>query len=153
MENNPHNFTMESFKEKVSVIDSNHKQAYYYLKEMYDKSKQEVNKCNDILTDVYHIIELCDISWWGKIKMYRALFNTLKRRRDAKNMYTLAQCMFDRYKEIKTCQPNMNLSGAFVTKEKGFEVREYKFRALQIPNIKKGDEFKVDSSFEESIWK
>lgn len=150
MENNQYIFTMESFKEKVSVIDSNHKQVYHFLKETYNKSKQEVNKCNDILTDVYHIIELCDISWWGKIKMYRVLFNVLKRRRDAKDIYTLAQCMFDRY---KTCQPDMNLSGAFITKEKGLEVREYKFRALQIPNIKKGDEFKVDSSFEESTWK
>ena len=153
MENNSHNFTIESFKEQVSVIDSNHKQSYYYLKEMYDKSKREVNKCNDILTDVYHIIELCDISWWGKIKMYRVLFNILKRRRDAKDMYTLAQCMFDRYKESNPCQPNTNLTGALVNKEKTLEARVYKFKALHISNIKKGDEFKVDSSFEESIWK
>ena len=154
MENNTTNLTMESFKERINEIDENYKQTYYFLKNAYKQSINNVNRYNNMLTDVYHIIELCNISWWGRIKMYKILFEVLRKRREAKNMYTLAQCMFDRYKESNPCQPNINLTGSFVSKEKTLEVRVYKFKALTgIGAIRKGDEFKVDSCFEKSIWK
>lgn len=154
MENNTTDLTMESFKERINEIDDSYKQTYYFLKNAYKQSISKVNRYNNMLTDVYHIIELCNISWWGRIKMYKILFEVLRKRREAKDMYTLAQCMFDRYKESNPCQPNINLTGSFVSKEKTLEVRVYKFKALTgIGAIRKGDEFKVDSCFEKSIWK
>lgn len=152
MENNNNPIlTMESFKVAVSDIDRVYKDTFYILKATYDKAKEEMNKSNELLTDVYHIIELGNISWWGRIKIMKVLIKALHRRREAKNMYTMAQCMFDNYKKLNCSSANINMLGTFINKENTLEARSYSFRVLDIKPIVKGEDFKIDSSFDKEV--
>lgn len=135
--------TTELYEESKSLF----LQAKERALEMYERAVEKDKESSYELSDVLHIIEMGNISWWGRIKAYSMLLEVLKRRRINKDNLCLATKY--RNKMLKTSgidkHEHMFLSKMMEEHNDIKNKRTYTFRAklVDIVSIKKGDTIKL----------
>lgn len=122
-------------------------QAKEKASEMYAKAVEKDKESSYELSDVLHIIEMGNLSWWGRIKAYSMLLEVLKRRRINKDTLCLATKY--RNKMLKTSgidkHEHMFLQTMMEEHNDIINKRTYSFRTklVDIVSIKKGDTIKL----------
>lgn len=150
-------FNMESLEKEIlntfEAIDMYEESKNLFLQakekasEMYTKAVEKDKESSYELSDVLHIIEMGNLSWWGRIKAYSMLLEVLKRRRINKDNL----CLATKYKNkmIKTSgidkHEHMFLRVMMEEHNDIMNKRTYSFRTklVDIVSIKKGDTIKL----------
>lgn len=150
-------FNMESLEKEIlntfEAIDMYEESKNLFLQakekasEMYTKAVEKDKESSYELSDVLHIIEMGNLSWWGRIKAYSMLLEVLKRRRINKDNL----CLATKYKNkmIKTSgidkHEHMFLQTMMEEHNDIMNKRTYSFRTklVDIVSIKKGDTIKL----------
>ena len=136
-------YTTEVYEESKKLF----LQAKERASEMYAIAVEKDKESSYELSDVLHIIEMGNISWWGRIKAYAMLLEVLKRRRVNKDNLCLATKY--RNKMVKTSGiDNHEHMFLRVMMEEHNDIkskRTYSFRTklVDIVSIKKGDTIKL----------
>lgn len=115
--------------------------------EMYAIAVEKDKESSYELSDILHIIEMCNISWWGRIKAYAMLLEVLKRRRINKDNLCLATKY--RNKMLKTSGIDKH-EHMFLDKMieehneiKGKRTYSVRTKLVDAVTIKKGDTIKL----------
>lgn len=150
-------FNMESLEKEISNTISI-TDIYEESKDLFLQAKEKASEIYAIavendressyeLSDVLHIIEMGNLSWWGRIKAYAMLLEVLKKRRVNKDNLCLATKY--RNKMVKTSgidkHEHMFLRVMMEEHNDIKSKRTYSFRTklVDIISIKKGDTIKL----------
>lgn len=135
---------MESLREECVALDNAKKKYDDFVEGLepnMQKAAEMTTKYNNKMYDICHILEMADLSWWGKVKICIILINILKERRKWKDTYSLLQ-------SIKTNIEHKNdrsITELIKANNEKKENRRYKFKECKFEPLRKGDVFTLSS--------